>query len=160
MEDVGYRLKFRNAKERFHELWGMKAHVRENVKDWLVASNVQSRISEICATACSELLENCIKYTSNGAVAVVSVHLSDQTIIVETINPAHGDHIALLHESLDTLQAALEPKQLFVKHLLNPIAGKSRLGLIRIVLETRGTLELVQEKEKEIVHLKLHVKRG
>lgn len=156
MENLGYCLNFRRDEERFNELWGMKTHVRESVKDWLVASNVRSRISEVCANACSELLENCIKYTRNGSVAAVSVHLTEQTIIVETINSAYDEHIKVLRKSLDMLYATSELKRLFVENLLNP---DSHLGLIRVMLETKGTLELMKEKEQEIVHLKLHVKK-
>ncbi len=160
LENLGYRISFRKTEERFDELWGMKTHVRESVHDWLAASHVRLRISEVCANACSELLENCIKYTRNGSVVVVSVYLSEQTIVVETINSATGVHVEMLRESLDTLRAASEPQQLFINTLRNPDEGQSRLGLIRIILETSGTLELVPQEEPEIVHLKLRVQLG
>lgn len=159
MENLDYRLHFRKLEKRFDELWGMKAHVRESVHDWLTASNVSSRISEVCANACSELLENCIKYASNGSVITVVVSLAEQTIVVETMNSAHNEHRASLRQALNALQASSEPKQLFVHNLLYPVGGESHIGLIRLILETRGTLELVPEEDQELVHLQLRVKR-
>ena len=159
MENVGYRVSFRKTEERFDELWGLKARVRESVHDWLAASNVRLSISEVCANACSELLENCIKFTRNKSVAAISVSLTEQIIVVETINSTHGLHVEVLRQSLDALRAASDPQQLFINALLNSVEGQSRLGLIKIILETRGTLELVPQEEQEIVHLKLRVQQ-
>ena len=155
--DFEYIFKFKKGEEKFDKLWQMKASARESLKDWLLVTDISPQISEICANACSELIENCIKYTQDETTAVVAIHATNTVITVETINPTKQNHKALLKDSIDTLTAVSDPKQLFVEKLLYPIDKKSHLGLIKIVMETKGTLELVQEQNDDVVHVKLHM---
>ena len=155
--DFEYIFKFKKGKEKFDKLWQMKASARESLNDWLLVTDISPQISEICANACSELIENCIKYTQAETTAVVAIHATNAVITVETINPTEQGHKALLKDSIDALNAASDPKQIFVEKLLHPVDKKSHLGLIKIVMETKGTLELVQEQNDAVVHVKLHM---
>ncbi len=156
--DFVYSFRFKKIDEQFDQLWTMKASARESLKDWLVISDIPPRTAEICANACSELIENSIKYTPNGSIAAVSIHVRDNEIIVETINPAEQEHIEELNQSLEALHTAPDSREVFVDKLMHPIEGKSQLGLIKIVVETEGALELVKCDDDHTIHMELKIK--
>jgi hypothetical protein len=155
--DFFYKFKFTKLLERFEQLWTMKASARESFNDWLIVSNILARKAEVWANACSELIENSIKYTPNGSSATVTICVQGNEISVETINSAKKENIEALRESLATLEAASDPRQVFAERLMNPVRGKSQLGLIKIIMETKGTLELTQAEAEEVVQLKLRI---
>lgn len=155
--DFAYSFKFRRIEERFDKLWEMKVSARESLADWLIVSDIPPRAAEICANACSELIENTIKYARNGSIATVLIHFIDNTITVETCNAAENEHIEALRHSLAALAAAPDPKQLFVEKLLNPAEGESRLGLIKIVMETKGTLECLPAEDANVMRIRLRM---
>jgi hypothetical protein len=157
--NLGYNFRFRKTEEHFNELWEMKSSFREHLQDWLTAADVHPHISEICANACSELLENCIKYTQNHTIATVGIYITGHSILVETINKAEQEHKKTLSDFLNKLQTTSDPKQLFIDCLMHPVDGKSQLGLIKVAIETKGILELVEEEDQEIVHVKLYVQK-
>ena len=96
--DFEYIFKFKKGEEKFDKLWQMKASARESLKDWLLVTDISPQISEICANACSELIENCIKYTQDETTAVVAIHATNTVITVETINPTKQNHCFPLSE--------------------------------------------------------------
>ena len=96
--DFAYSFKFKKAETQFERLWTMKASARESLKDWLIVSNIAPTIAENCANACSELIENCVKYTEDGSFATVFIHVLENTIIVETLNGADKQHRNALKE--------------------------------------------------------------
>ncbi len=110
------------------------------------------------ANACSELIENCVKFSKNDSTAVVSINVSDRSITVETINKAEKEHRETVSKEIEALNAASDPRQVFAEKLLNPAEGKSQLGIIKISMETKGKLELVQEPDEEVVRMKLEMK--
>ena len=158
--DFRYVFKFRNRKDHFEKLWNMKISARESLDDWLLVSDVPPHLAEICANACSEMIENCIKYSGDDSMTVVAIHVTNTTIMIETVNTTNPEHAAELRKSLDMLEAADDPKQVFVQKLLNPVQGKSRLGLIKIVMETKGTLRVIPHAEDDIAHVKLCMNAG
>ncbi len=157
---IEYSFRFRKTEEHFNELWTMKSSFREHVQDWFTVAEVHPRISEICANACSELFGNCIKYTRSRTIATVRIYVTDRSILVETINEAEQEERDTLRELLDTLHATPDPKSLGIDDLIHPVKGKSQAGLTKIVMETKGTLELMEEEDQEVVHVKLHMPKS
>lgn len=155
--DFAYSFKFRRIEERFDKLWEMKVSARESLEDWLMVSDIPPRTAEVCANACSELIENSIKYARNDSVATVLIRVIENSITVETSNAAEKAHRDALHQALAELKTAPAPKQLFVKKLLNPLEGKSQLGLIKIVMETRGILECLPSENEEMIRIRLRM---
>ncbi len=158
--DFQFGFRIRKAEENFKKLWTMKSSARESLKDWLLATNIAPKLSEICANACSELIENCIKYSRNDSMATVSISASDVVITVETINRAEKEHKDFIMKIAEKLNAAPDPQLLFTEMLLNPIDGKSQLGLAKILMETKGKVEIVQEPDEAVVHVRLKMKAG
>lgn len=156
--DFAYSFKFRRVGERFDKLWEMKVSARESLEDWLVVSDVPPRTAEICANACSELIENSIKYAQNGSIATVLIHVLNNTITVETSNTAEKAHRDALSLCLTELDTTPDPKQLFVEKLLNPVGGESHVGLIKIVMETKGTLECIPSEDTDMIRIRLCMK--
>ncbi len=154
--DFAYSFKFKKVEAQFERLWTMKTSARESLKDWLIVSNIAPTVAENCANACSELIENCVKYTKDGSFATVFIHVINNTIIVETINGAGPEDRAALQASLQALQAASDPKEVFIEKLLHPEEGKSQLGLIKIAMETQGTFQ-IREDDDEYIRLILEI---
>ena len=155
--DFRYVFKFRKRKDYFEKLWNMKISARESLEDWLLLSIASPQMAEICANACSELIENCVKYGREESVAVVAIHVTNTTIVIETVNSTEREHAAELRRSLEALDATGDPKQLFVQKLLNPVQGKSHLGLIKMVMETKGALRIMPHAEDDVVHVVLRM---
>ncbi|MCP4399212.1 MAG: hypothetical protein GY801_18160 [bacterium] len=156
-EKLEYSFRFRKTEEHFNELWAMKFSFREHVQDWFTAAEVHPRISEIWANACSELFGNCIKHTRSHTIATVKISLTDRSILVETINEAEQEERDTLRERLDTLHATPDPKHLVIDSLMHPVKGKRQAGLTKIAMDTKGTLELMEDEDREVVHVKLHM---
>ena len=157
MKDFEYTFQFQKTEEHFDQLWQMKSSARESLKDWLLASSVTPKIAETCANACSELIENCVKYGREESVAAVAIHVTNTMIEIETVNATEPEHAAELRQSLDELNAADDLKKLFVQKLLHPMQGKSHLGLIKIVMETKGALRMMPHAANDIAHVALRM---
>ena len=155
--DFRYVFKFRKRKDYFEKLWNMKISARESLEDWLLLSIASPQMAEICANACSELIENCVKYGREESVAAVAIHVTNTMIEIETVNATEPEHAAELRQSLDELNAADDLKKLFVQKLLHPMQGKSHLGLIKIVMETKGALRMMPHPENDIAHVALRM---
>ncbi len=154
-KDFEYMFQFYKIEARFDQLWQMKSSARESLKDWLLASSVPPKIAETCANACSELIENCIKYTRENTRSGVAIHVDKTDIIVETCNIAKVEDCSNLRNSISALQVTEDIKQLFVERLLQQTDGSGHLGLIKIALETKGRLELLKESADHAVHVRL-----
>ena len=158
--DFEYMFQFYKINAHFDQLWQMKSSARESLKDWLVASNVSPKVAETCANACSELIENCVKYTREHTRAGVAIHVDKTHITVETCNIAEPEDCRSLRHSIAALQAANDVKQLFIEKLLKQSEGSGHLGLVKIALETKGRLELLKEQAEQAeqaVHVRLHM---
>ena len=140
----------------------MKSSARESLKDWLLASSVTPKIAETCANACSELIENCIKYAQNYTRAGVLIHVNQPDaaekadIIVETFNRSDPSHRECLSEAIAAINQTGDLKMLFVQKLLNPSYGQSHLGLVKLMLETKGRMEFLPA-ENHIAHVRLRM---
>ncbi len=153
-----YAVQFKKLNETFEKLWQMKSTMRECIRDWLAALNVPPTMSENCANASSELIENCVKYTSEGSTVTVVISLNNSMLTVETINTAEERHRQALRKSIALLNTTSDPKQLFVETLQHPVEGKIHLGLIKIVMETEGQLECVLEQHADLAHVRLQIR--
>ena len=162
MKDFEYTFQFQKTEEHFDQLWQMKSSARESLKDWLLASSVTPKIAETCANACSELIENCIKYAQNYTRAGVLIHVNQPDaaekadIIIETFNRSDPSHHACLSESIAAINQTGDLKMLFVQKLLNPSYGQSHLGLVKLMLETKGRMEFLPA-ENHIAHVRLRM---
>ena len=152
-KDFEYMFQFYKMNAHFDQLWQMKSSARESLKDWLVASNVSPKVAETCANACSELIENCVKYTQEHTRAGVAIRVDHMNITVETCNIAAPEDCRSLHDSIAALQSTHDTKQLFIEKLAEQSGGCGHLGLIKIAFETRGRLELLKESATQAVHV-------
>ncbi len=156
-KDFEYMFQFYKSAHHFEQLWQMKSSARESLKDWLLASNVAPKIAETCANACSELIENCIKYTHENTRAGVAIHVDKTDITVETCNIADPKDCNSLTDSIAVLQTTSDIKQLFIEKLMGQPGESGHLGLVKIALETKGRLDLLKESANQAVHVRLYM---
>ncbi len=138
----------------------MKSLARESLKGWLTANNVNPDLAENTANSCSELIENTIKYSVENETISVLIALNKPDILIETINVSDEEQKEKLLRYYDNLQSSSKNlSDLFLEKLQHcTTLVKSQLGLIKIILETGGKVELLEVEKNNIVHVKLSIK--
>lgn len=159
-EDFEYFFKFIKNDSNFNELWRMKSLARETLKEWLIATHLDVETAENCANACSELIENCIKFSLVDEYSYVLILVDNDKITVETINKSEEEKIKILQKNFDCLlnKDIDDITDMYITKLTENTtenSEKSQLGIIKIKLETNADFQLVKRDEKNIVHIKL-----
>jgi hypothetical protein len=88
-------------------------------------------------------------------MAAVAIHVQETEILVETLNTSSDSNAATVRQAISDLADAGDLKQMFVDRLLNSTASSGQLGLIKIAMETNGTLSLVPHQDAMLIHIKL-----
>lgn len=157
--DFEYFIKFVKTDDNFNELWRMKLLARDSLKEWLIASHVNIKHAEDIANACAELIENSIKYSKEDQEAYVSINIGDHVVVIETYNMCDPHMKDDLHTFVDDLTEERKSKDISEIYLermnLSFTTGESKLGLIKILMETDAKIEVVETGEKDIVFFKV-----
>ncbi len=150
-----YFFKFKKLSPNFDKLWKMKSLARESLKGWLVASEVNPSIAEDTANACSELIENCIKFSKEQEEAQVLITINKPVITIETINKSEASQkqkfIGFINEISNSSQQITEIYLERVKKSV--LSGESQLGIVKIIMETKGDVKVLDHKDDDAVHL-------
>ncbi len=64
----------------------MKSLTRKSVREWLLIQDIDYVMSDNIANACSELIENCIKYSIENEESYEIIKIQKHRVIVETFN--------------------------------------------------------------------------
>ncbi len=154
-----YFVKFKKMTENFDQLWSMKSLSRENIRNWLKNNNIEYNICDNVANACSELIENTIKYGKINEEIFVLINIVEKKIIIETLNKSTIQQKESFTKYLENLSRELpDLTDLYLKRIQNSvITGISQLGLVKIMLETGGKIELLDKNLDEVVHLKVTI---
>jgi hypothetical protein len=155
--EFAYSFKFRKTDTNFNDLWAMKSSARESLRDWMIAWTCGPKTAENCANACSELIENCIKFSLVDTVSTVSIRIRERSIEVETRNRSDRDNLCMVTGMIEKLGEIDDLRSYFARTLLSPNRGKSQLGILKIVMETRGTLQIVPAKDPDLVQIRLEI---
>ena len=131
----------------------MKSIARESLKEWLIISNVETKLADKCANASGELIENCIKYSKTNSQSQAIIRVDGNTIDLETSNYASQNDLNELSQIIDEIHNTTNIKELFAHHLLNSDTNQSQLGLIKIILETKGNISINNKVDKDIIHI-------
>lgn len=145
--DFEYFIKFKKEidEKNFDELWQMKLLVRESVREWLIASNIRLNIAENSANACSELVENAIKYSKPDSLIFVSINIIDKKIHIEIFNETLQENKIRLIKTLDRINNyENDLSELYMKRMEESFeTDDSQLGLIQIKMETQAQMKLM-----------------
>lgn len=159
--DFHYYFKFKKKIDNFDDLWRMKKTGRLALREWMITFPYEQELANVIANACSELIENCIKYSVVNTAAQVEIFAIRENVYVETINIADEAQILKIKETLKLIEANMDDLvDLYLKKIKKAQdTGKSQLGLIKIIMETQGRLSIIEEAEKGILHLQLKMLR-
>lgn len=157
LEKIQYSFKFVNSKKKFEDLWRMKSSAREAVREWLVISLRDLYKVDVISNSCAELIENCIKYSDEGSVCGVNIELFQNNLIIDTENVASLEHISKLKEQISILNKPnIVLEELYLEKIKRYMSTQeSGLGFYKILMETRGHLEL--NCNDRVVQIKLIV---
>lgn len=155
--EFAYSFKFRKNGGNFNDLWAMKSSARESLRDWLIAWIFSPKTADTCANACSEMIENCIKFSLVDSMSSVSILIQDTSIIIETVNKAVKEHRECLVTMLKAIEESGNPRAMFADKLLKSTKGKSHLGILKILMETRGTLQISEKQDFEFIRVRLEI---
>ncbi len=158
-KDYEYFTKFTKLSDNFNQLWRLKSITRDNLRDWLMNNNVDPVLSENVTNACSELIENSIKFSKENEEIFVLVNISGRKIIVETFNMTGKAQKTKMLSYIEKLNKdTTDISELYVKSIQESVRrGVSRLGILKILLETGGKLELLDKDKPGFIHIKLTI---
>lgn len=158
-KDFEYFFKFVKLEDNFNDLWRMKAIARESLKEWLVSAHINVGVAENCANACSELIENCIKFTIIDKSSFILIDIVGEDIKIETVNwTEHEKKLELIEFIEGISKPDTDIQELYVERVRESILSeKSQLGLIKILMETKGKIQILRKEDDECVHLLLQI---
>lgn len=154
--DFEYFFRFVKDAHNFKQLWKMKSTARYALKDWLITVNKNPIVSETLSNACSELIENAIKYSLEDTYTFIFSHQSKNMIHIDTINMCTKEQKLYAMNFLDELvanQGNLE--QIYVQKIMDvENSNKGQFGLLKILMETKGNIVLLDD-EPNVFHIRL-----
>ena len=136
---------------RFGPRWTYISCVRKFLAGFFLIGLSDKEQAEQISTAASELLENAVKYSSEGNSYLrveISRRRGEVDVLVE--NPAEPEQINVLRREFALVTAA-EPEAVYLKRMEEAAraGNQSRLGLIRIRYEAGAQLRL-EIKERAV----------
>ncbi len=154
-----YFFKFTKLSQNFDKLWRMKSLARESVKEWLIANDVAPTTSEDTANSCSELIENSIKYSMEKEESLVLIGINKPVITIETLNKSEVDQKEkLLTFVNEILTSSKKITEIYLEKVQKSVlSGESQLGIVKIIMETKGDIKLIEHEENDIVHVKVTI---
>ncbi len=157
LEEFEYFFRFKKENDNFEELWKMKSTAREALNSWLMGIRVSESIAEVISNTASELIENCIKYSIIGTSSFVLIFVCKNIITIETINLAEADHKSNVVDFINYINSSEKTTaEIYLEKITEATAtNESRLGLLKIKMETDGLVNLCRtiKDEKNVVHL-------
>lgn len=152
--DFEYFFRFKKFNNNFEVLWRMKSSARESLREWLTAIDASPKNSEVISNAASELIENCIKYSKVESYSFVYIRVDGNKIGIETMNKATPDQKRELDYFMKSIKESdLSVTEIYIKKMIESINNKkSQLGILRIMMETEGTVDVVEDNDKDVVH--------
>ena len=159
-KDLEYFFTFIKTSDNISILWEMKSEIRQAIREWLMSMISDSVTSDICSSACSELFENCIKFCSENDKSTILINVSDDSIIMETFNKTEEKQRLNFFKYFDSVtEGSKDIIELYIENLRQSVfMDSAKLGLIKILMETKGKLYLLDRPEKNLVHIKLEIK--
>jgi hypothetical protein len=121
----------------------------ENVHHRFVGSDDLSRV----AMTAHELLENAVKYSTDGA-ARLRIEIADGTIRIITRNRARPGDVEVLSAFWKKLEAAPSPMNLYLDLMRSPTPTVGGLGLGRIAAE--GEMDIALSLDGDYVQVTAH----
>lgn len=157
-DDFEYYFRFKKMDDNFDSLWRMKSNAREALKEWILSIKHDTEKADVTSNACGELVENCIKYSQRDTYAFVFIHVTDNTITIQTLNKCTPEQKNATVEYIKFINSEDTPlEEIYIKKVTESLeSGKSQLGLLKILMETKGTMEILDD-EDDIFHIKVTI---
>lgn len=161
IRDFSYSFQFKKQSDNFEKLWRMKSSARVSLREWLITIPYDQEKANIIANACSELIENCIKYSVTNTYSCVDIYVIKRNIYIETLNYADIAQITNLQNSIKSIKIHYgNLTHLYIKNLENAAhSALSQLGLIKIIMETQGRLDFIKSLNRNLIHIRLKIEQ-
>lgn len=139
----------------FNARWYYIQHVWTFVQNML-AEVLDKKQAELIALSVSELIENSVKYAEKRYIELniirimIEMHNGRNIVVLEVQNFSDPKHIEVLQKEIDRLTSD-DPDKLFKEKLMEAATrkdGGSQLGLIRILREAKGRMEMISDRNK------------
>jgi hypothetical protein len=158
-QDFEYFFRFIKTDNNFEELWRMKSSARESLREWLLSTHAVPKKAEVVSNSASELIENCIKYSEINSYSSVYIYVLGKIVGIETLNSSNPEQKSKIDGYIEfiNLEGGSNPTKIYLEKITESIqTGKSQIGLLKVLMETQGTLEILEHKgEDKIVHLRV-----
>ncbi len=157
--DAEFFLRFQKLADNFDELWEKKSIARQSIYEWLIKQHIESDISKNIIHACSELIENCIKYSQENEEFFLLLKILDKGLLIESLNiSTHNQKQKLIDYLRQLSQESVSLPVLYSNRIKESVhIEASQLGIISIMIETGSQFELVDEEKENVVHVRLTI---
>lgn len=126
----------------FGPMWESVSIIRNFTTDMLSTGILDTNDAKKVATACSELIENVVKYSAAGGVAIdIKKDLGNGEIYLTIQNIANEEDLETFESVFQTVTSG-DPKEVYKNMMLRSFSDPetSQLGLARIRYECQGEL--------------------
>ncbi len=141
----------------FQQKWSYVRSIWEFIRGLLSIMLRNHKVVEIIAVAVVELAENAVKYSSNDTTEPVKISLDvdkeNKKVIIETFNIADDEHVEILQSELNRVTQKRDAREIYLEKLREVavrVDGKSQLGLIRIIYESKAELKMKLEDKNKV----------
>ena len=131
-----------NLKLSFGPQWESIPIIRNFTTDLLSAGILDINDAKKVATACSELIENVVKYSAAGGTMIdVTKDLKKGRILLTIMNLATTENVTTFEQIYREISQG-DPKEVYKKMMLQSFSDpeQSQLGLARIRYECQGAI--------------------
>lgn len=131
--------------------WHEIARINDQTQEFLRQTNLPETAIDTYTMVICELLENSIKYGSEGETIEVSVTITEADISIQVdnaINSHNRPHLAELDRTLQWIRGVQDPYQAYLERIREisrePLnMARSCLGLVRIAYEGRANIDFI-----------------
>jgi hypothetical protein len=136
--------------------WDFINHTRKYITDLITTIFKDRKYAESVANSTHELIENAYKYSPKHSDFNISIQELGNAVVLQVKNyPAGdiGDAYDMIKSELKTVYGIKDPKEAYKKKIIESLKDDkhSRLGFIKIRMETNAKIEVEKTKDGLIV---------
>lgn len=129
--------------------WSYVSTIRDFTKNFCLGSSLPQRISEKAMIACSELLENAVKYCTAGEIFYrLAILPQEKRLQISIRNQTNQEKADILQDEIEKVHS-LPPQEAYMQKLMQITTqtNSSQLGFARVRYETGADIKAKVEEE-------------
>lgn len=157
MSDFKYQYKYKITEDQKSQLWKIKSDARLMILEKTRELFSEHSNLEAISNAFCELFENSIKYSKESSEAEIGIEITDNDITIYSQNIS--DNKDILEEFIAEIEISEKNyEEQYLEKLKTINISNGQLGILRVLMETKGVIAFVKNTSKDLVYLTLRFK--